>query len=84
MNSDLNLSLESATSESPICYKPLAVNTSVWVGEHERPAFLHQAEILSEKWQCGLNIQPDAHHFDIIDQLLNPKSDMCKYLFQKV
>ena len=84
LNSDLNLSLESAISESPIRYKPIAVNTRVWVGEHERPAFLHQAEILSEKWQCGLNIQPDAHHFDIIDQLLNPKSDMCKYLFQKV
>ena len=84
LNSDLNLSLQSAISESPICYKPIAVNTRVWVGEHERPAFLHQAEILSEKWQCGLNIQPDAHHFDIIDQLLNPKSDMCKYLFQKV
>ena len=84
LNSDLNLSLESAISESPVCYKPLAVNTSVWVGEHERPVFLYQAEILSEKWQCELNIQPQAHHFDIIDQLLNPKSDMCKYLFHEV
>lgn len=82
LNSDLNLSVDSAISESPSFYTPIEVNTRVWVGEDERPAFLQQAEILSKKWQCELTIQPNAHHFDVIDELLNPRSKMCKYLFQ--
>ena len=82
LNSDLNLSVDSAISESPVFYKPIEVNTRVWVGKDERPAFLQQAEMLSKKWQCELTIQPNAHHFDVIDELLNPRSKMCKYLFQ--
>ena len=82
LNSDLNLSVESAILESPLFYKPIDVNTRVWVGEDERPAFLQQAEMLSKKWQCELIIQPNAHHFDIIEELLDSRSKMCKYLFQ--
>ena len=82
LNSDLNLSVESAILESPLFYNPIDVNTKVWVGEDERPAFLQQAEMLSKKWQCELIIQPNSYHFDIIDELLDSKSKMCKYLFQ--
>ena len=82
LNSDLNLSVESAILESPLFYRPIDVNTRVWVGEDERPAFLQQAEMLSKKWQCELIIQPNSHHFDIIDELLDSRSKMCKYLFQ--
>jgi len=82
LNSDLKLSEDSAILESPLFYTAIDVNTRVWVGEDERPAFLQQAEMLSKKWQCELIIQPNAHHFDIIDELLDPKSKMCKYLFQ--
>ena len=82
LNSDLNLSVGSAISESPALYTPIEVNTEVWVGAYERPAFLQQAKLLSKKWKCELTIQPNTHHFDVIDELLNPRSKMSEYLFQ--
>ena len=41
----------------------------VWVGAQERPAFLWQARVLSEAWDCGWTAQAGRHHFDVIDGL---------------
>ena len=46
----------------------------VWVGTQERPAFLWQARLLSEAWDCPWTPQPDRNHFSVIDDLAEPGS----------
>jgi outer membrane protein TolC len=45
------------------------VQAHVWVGGQERPLFLWQARLLSERWGCGWSVEPGRHHFDVIDGL---------------
>lgn len=52
----------------------------VWVGGQERPAFLWQARLLSEAWNCPWTVDPGRHHFDVIDGLTeatNPLMAAC-------
>jgi hypothetical protein len=49
---------------------------TVWVGADERPAFLDQARWLAETWGCGHVVAPGKHHFDVIDALADPDSQM--------
>jgi arylformamidase len=46
----------------------------MWVGGQERPAFLWQARLLSENWDCPWHVEPGRHHFDVIDDLADPDS----------
>ena len=41
----------------------------VWVGGQERPAFLWQARLLSEAWDCAWTVEAGRQHFDVIDGL---------------
>ena len=41
----------------------------VRVGGQERPAFLWQARVLSEAWDCAWTVEAGRHHFDVIDGL---------------
>lgn len=80
MNTDLGLTPEIAHAESPL-YQPVPnAPVSVWVGENERPAFLDQARILAQAWACDLVIRPGKHHFDVIDDLADPQSDLIRRL----
>jgi hypothetical protein len=47
---------------------------TLWVGGQERPAFLWQARLLSEHWDCPWHVEPGRHHFDVIDDLADPDS----------
>jgi hypothetical protein len=47
---------------------------TVWVGGQERPAFLWQARLMSENWDCPWHVEPGRHHFDVIDDLADPDS----------
>lgn len=80
----LGLSAKEAQSESPTLLSPrqgFALTT--WVGANERPEFLRQSSLLSNIWQ-GMGIETDTviasgkHHFDIIDDLANPGSALCR------
>lgn len=56
------------------------MNVTVWVGGDERPAFLEQAESLSRAWGAKKVVAEGKHHFDVIEALSDPESDMIKAL----
>jgi arylformamidase len=56
------------------------VEVTVWVGAQERPAFLWQARLLSEEWDCPWHADPGRHHFDVIDGLKTPGSPLMETL----
>jgi arylformamidase len=75
MNADLRLDPAEIGGESParLSLRP-AVQSHVWVGAQERPAFLWQARLLSEAWSCPWTPESGKHHFDVIDGLTDPAS----------
>jgi len=82
MNETLRMDMAEAEAESPLLCKDLRdIPTHVWVGANERPAFLDQARWLAEGWpDTQLTIAPNRHHFDVIDDLAQPESEMVKAL----
>ena len=55
---------------------PHGINVTVWVGAEERPAFLEQAEGMARAWGAKQVVVEGKHHFDVIDALADPDSDM--------
>jgi acetyl esterase/lipase len=81
MNEILQLTAEEAQAESPVnMTPPHGVDVTVWVGGDERPAFLEQAEALSRAWGARMVVAEGKHHFDVIDALADPDSDMVRTL----
>lgn len=81
MNADFGLTEHDAIAESPVFMTARALaRISVWVGADERPAFLDQAQWLSDAWTVENHIVPDRHHFDVIDLLSDPTSSLCAFL----
>ncbi len=77
MNETLQLDAAEAKAESPISHaRREACGVTVWVGGQERPAFLWQARTLSEDWACPWSVAPGKHHFDVIDDLADPRSTL--------
>ena len=78
MNETLHIDEAEAQAESPALNDGRArIPTTVWVGADERPAFLDQARDLALAWpEADLVIAPDRHHFDVIEPLSDPDSDM--------
>ncbi|MGY6410972.1 MAG: alpha/beta hydrolase [Alkalilacustris sp.] len=75
MNADWQLDTEEATAESPALGQPRqGVEAHVWVGAEERPAFLEQARNLAAAWDAPLTIAAGRHHFDVIDEMTQPRS----------
>jgi arylformamidase len=75
MNATLRIDGPEAATESPARLpRDPASDVHVWVGGHERPAFLWHARTLSEAWGCGWTVDPGRHHFDVIDGLADPAS----------
>lgn len=75
MNSTLGIDADEAAAESPARHKLRpGCEAHVWVGGQERPAFLWQARLLSEEWNCPWTAAPGRHHFDVIDDLVHPAS----------
>ena len=82
MNDDFRLDDAAARAESPALHpRSLDVPIHVWVGADERPAFLDQARWLTDAWPgAHLHIAEGRHHFDVIDALQDPDSDMVAQL----
>lgn len=77
MNEVLQIDEGTAQSGSPVNMSPPhGVSVTVWVGADERPAFLEQAEALSRAWGAKQVVVEGKHHFDVIDALADPDSDM--------
>lgn len=78
MNADFRMTEADAVAESPaLMTRALDVPVHVWVGGDERPAFLDQARWLHEAWDgSALTVADGKHHFDVIDPLEDPDSEM--------
>lgn len=78
MNADLRLDGAEAEAESPVLtIVRRGIDTRIWVGAEERPAFLDQAMWLRDAWEeARLHVAPGRHHFDVIDGLADPESDL--------
>ena len=75
MNEKLGITEAEAALESPARLALRKdVDAHVWVGGQERPAFLWQARLLSESWDCTWTVARGKHHFDVIDDLADPGS----------
>lgn len=84
MNETLRIDAQEAARESParLALRP-GTSAHVWVGAQERPAFLWQARTLSEEWACPWTAAPGRHHFDVIDALADPGSDLVSTLLAR-
>ena len=82
LNATLRLDPAEATAESPaLATDRRGIETLVWVGAEERPAFLDQALGLAGAWpEARLHIAPGRHHFDVIDELTQPESPLVSAL----
>lgn len=81
MNEDLRLDAAEAASESPARLTPNSGTPAhIWLGADERPAFLWQARTLAEEWSCPWTPAPGRHHFDVIDDLADPGSQLTETL----
>lgn len=75
MNEQLKLVPEDTVAESAALQKPIpGPRITAWVGGLERPEFLRQSSLLAEVWskyetKIRLVVEPDRHHFDVIDGL---------------
>ncbi|GAA6149939.1 alpha/beta hydrolase [Pseudooceanicola nitratireducens] len=83
-NEVLGLDMQSAEANSPALKRPLPnVRLTTWVGGGERQEFLRQSALLSNIWH-GLGCvtqdvpEPDRHHFNVIDGLMDPESAMLR------
>lgn len=81
MNDILQLDPAEAAAESLIRRPaPTGTEVRIWVGAAERPAFLDQADALARAWAVQQIVVPDRHHFDVIDALEQPQSDLVRFL----
>lgn len=86
MNERLGIDEAEALAESPALLRPVAgVRLTCWVGGGERAEFLRQNELLANVW-TGLGastasvIEPDRHHFSVIDGLIDPRHPLTETL----
>jgi hypothetical protein len=82
LNALLHLDEEEARAESPALLRPVEASTlTCWVGGAERPEFIRQTDLLANVW-TGLGATtksvhvPGKHHFNIIEDLADPASDL--------
>lgn len=86
MNDDFRLLEADAVAESAALNQPIDnVELVCWVGAEERPEFVRQSELLANIWtgfgnRTSVHHAPDQHHFDVIDGLIDPQSELSKAL----
>ncbi|WP_322893983.1 MULTISPECIES: alpha/beta hydrolase [unclassified Yoonia] len=78
MNTDLAITPDVVDSESPVHLPVPHVPVTIWVGGAERPVFIEQAGLLAQAWDAPLVTVPERHHFDVIDGLALPDSDLTR------
>jgi acetyl esterase/lipase len=86
MNRTLGIDEAEALAESPALLRPIAnARITCWVGGGERAEFLRQNALLANIW-TGLGaitdavVEPDRHHFSVIDGLADPRHPLTRAL----
>lgn len=86
MNATLRLDEVEAQAESPALLRPVeSARLTAWVGGTERAEFLRQAQLLPNIWtglgaRTACAVEPDRHHFNIIDGLADPDHALTRTL----
>ncbi len=87
MNERLRITDEIARAESPLLLEPReGAELIAWVGGEERPEFLRQSRDFVADWKAkGARVEfvedPGRHHFDVIEALADPHSEMSRRAF---
>ncbi|MGN7294367.1 alpha/beta hydrolase [Rhizobium sp. SAFR-030] len=77
LNKNLRLSAEEAAAESPVLMSPGdGARLFCWVGGNERAEFIRQNALMASLWlglgaETGAYVEPDRHHFSVVDGLAN-------------
>jgi len=86
MNETLRIDEMEALAESPALSRPLdGARITCWAGGGERAEFLRQNALLANVW-TGLGattsavVEPDRHHFNVIDGLSDPDHPLTRTL----
>ncbi|MBZ9882682.1 alpha/beta hydrolase [Mesorhizobium sp. CA10] len=86
LNETLNIDEPEARSESPALLRPRqGACITCWAGGGERAEFLRQSALLANIW-TGLGastrsvVEPDRHHFNIVDGLADPDHPLTRTL----
>lgn len=84
MQKTLGLDEATAERESPALLRPVdGTRLTCWVGGAERAEFRRQNALLANIW-TGLGAttfaweEPDRHHFDVVDDLADPRSQLVR------
>ncbi|GAA6197591.1 alpha/beta hydrolase [Pseudophaeobacter arcticus] len=81
MNDKFQMDNDAAKAESPVEMQDrYQTEVTVWVGAEERPAFLDQAQWLADAWHADHVIAFGKHHFNVVDPLADPESDLVRLL----
>ncbi len=86
MNETLRIDAAEAMAEGPVFLEPLGnLRISCWVGGGERSEFIRQSALLANAWigvdgATALVVEPDRHHFNIIDGLADPSHPLTRTL----
>ncbi|TPN57244.1 alpha/beta hydrolase [Mesorhizobium sp. B1-1-7] len=89
MNEALAIDEHEALTESPALLRPMdGARITCWAGGGERSEFLRQNALLANIW-TGLGattravVEPDRHHFDIVDGLADPAHPLTRLLISE-
>ncbi|PWJ89082.1 acetyl esterase/lipase [Mesorhizobium loti] len=89
MNKALAIDEEEALTESPALLRPMdGARITCWAGGGERAEFLRQNALLANIW-TGLGattstvVEPDRHHYDIVDGLADPAHPLTRALISE-
>lgn len=89
MNERLRLDEAEALAESPALLRPMAnARITCWAGATERAEFLRQNALLANIW-TGLGattaaiVEPNRHHFDILDGLTDANHPLTRTLLSE-
>ena len=89
-NIALCLDEETARAVSPVEWIPNALHQfDAWVGGDESAEFLRQSKDLAARWSMLGTVSKsvivkDTNHFSIVDQLIDPQSDMVRRLLELI
>ena len=89
MNAALAIDEHVALTESPALLRPMdGARITCWAGGGERAEFLRQNALLANIW-TGLGattsaiVEPDRHHYDIVDGLADPAHPLTRTLISE-
>lgn len=86
MNETLRIDEAEALAESPVLLRPIeGICLTCWVGGAERAEFVRQNALLANIWtglgaETATVVEPDRHHFSVIDGLADPAHALTRCL----